>query len=255
MNNSELGRVQGYLLRYRMASTHALRKMVSKEEREIAVLLRDADISMFQLLAEILDGQGYLLLQMSAGDAVGIPEGATVFLLPRKPDFQSALFGTERLVSSMRVRGIDSDTAAKTWYVQLWFVLMDILYTRRNRSPYALQDWVETPFKKSIFIDSVKSYINDVVRKIDVSTLADTSIWETLTSRKEGTVTLLCGAFLELMCDAALLEEIEADTTYRQTLLFAQEVKLNYDRQLASIVLPSEPFLAASSVLVEESEE
>lgn len=255
MNNSELGRVQAYMLRHRMASTHALRKMVSREEREIAVLLRDADLSMQRLFSEIVGGQGYLLLQMVAGDAVGIPEGATVFLLPRKPDFQCTLFGIERTVSAMRVRGVDSDAAAKTWFVQLWFVLMDILYTRRNRSPQALQGWVDTPFKKGIFIEGVKSYINDVVRKIDVTTLADVSVWETLTSRKEGTVTQLCAAFLELMCDSSLLEETEADTTYRQTLLFAQEVKLNYDRQLASVVLPAEPFSAASTVLIEESEE
>lgn len=252
MNNSDLGRVQAYLLRHRMASTHALRKTISKEERDIAVMLRDADVSMFRLLAEILEGQGFLLFQMTASDALGIPEGATVFMLLRRPDFESPIFGVDHLVAMMRVRGVDSDTAAKTWYVQLWFVLMDILYTRRNRSPQAIQDWVDTPFKKTIFIDSVREYINDVVRKIDVSTLPDTTVWETLTARKEGTVTQLCAAFLDLMCGASLLEEVEADTTYRQTLLFAQEVRLNYDRQLASIVLPADPFSAASTVLIEE---
>lgn len=255
MNNSELGRVQAYLLRHRMASTHALRRTIGREEREIAVMLRDADFSMFRLLAEILEGQGFLLMQMSAGDALGIPDGATVFLLPRKPDFDSPLFGTERMIAAMRIRGVDSDASAKTWFVQLWFLLLDILYTRRNRSPHALQDWVETPFKRSVFIDSVKSYINDVVRKIDVSTLPDRTVWDILTSRKEGTVMQLCTAFLELMCEASLLEEIEADTTYRQTLLFAQEVKLNYDRQLASFVLPAEPFSATSTVLIEESKD
>ena len=255
MNNSDLGRVHAYLLRHRMASTHALRKMVSKEEREIAVMLRDADPSMHRLLAEILDGEGFVLIQMAAGDALGIPEGATVFLLPRKPDFESPLFGTERMVTAMRVRGMESDAAAKTWFVQLWFVLLDILYTRRDRSPNALQGWVETPFKKAIFIESVKQYINDVVRKIDVTTLANDGVYQILTSRKEGTVTQLCTAFLQLMCEASLLEDIEADTTYRQTLLFAQEIKLNYDRQLASVLLPTEPFLAASTVLIEESDE
>lgn len=255
MNNSELGRVQAYLLRHRMASTHALRKTIGKEEREVAVMLRDADVSRIRLLAEILDGQGYLLIQMTAGDAVGIPEGATVFMLPRKPDFESPLFGTEHLAAMMRVRGVNSDTAAKTWYVQLWFVLMDILYTRRCRSPQAIQDWVDTPFKKTIFIDSVREYINDVVRKIDVSTLPDRSVWDILTSPKDGSIAQICAAFLELMCEASLLEEVEADTTYRQTLLFAQEVRLNYDRQLASVILPADPFSAASTVLIEESED
>lgn len=255
MNNSELGRVQAYLLRHRMASTHALRKMIGKEEREVAVMLRDADPSMYRLLTEILEGQGYLLVEMVADDALGIPQGATIFLLPRKPDFQSPLFGTERMVATMRVRGVESDTVAKTWFVQLWFVLLDILYTRRNRSPNALQGWVDTPFNKTVFIDSVKAYINDVVRKIDVTTLADDGVWEILTSRKEGTVAQLCTAFLDLMCDASLLEDIDANTTYRQTLLSALEVKLNYDRQLASVVLPTEPFLAASTVLIDKSDE
>lgn len=254
MNNSDLGRVQAYLLRHRYAETKSARRNISKEEREVATILRNADASMRTLLEEIFDGQGLALKSFNEFEAAGIPLGATVFVLARKPDFNPAFFGTEKLITRIRqVRGIDSDSEAKIWFVQMWFILLDLLYTRKNRGPNALQDWVETSFAKDIFVDSVKEYINDHVRKIDPSTLKTDSVYKTLVSPKEGIVRQLCNAFVELMVDAGLLDIIGQDN-YRQTLLFAYEMKVNYDRQLATFIPSADPFSSASNLLVIDTE-
>lgn len=254
MNNSEIGRVHGYLLRHRYVETKSSRRTVHKDEREIATLLRDADDSIRTLLAEIFDGQGLQLVSFTSLDAKGITDGATVFLLARKPDSNPPFLGTERLVTRLQqVRGIDKDSDAKIWFTQLWFILLDLLYTRKNRSPNAMQDWVDTTFSKDVFIDSVKDYLNDQVRKIDPSSLGTDMVYRTLTGPKEGTVTQICNAFLELMEDAGLIEEVSNDN-YRQTLLFAFEMKTNFDRHLAPLLPSEDKFAAASTVLIEQTE-
>lgn len=254
MNNSDLGRVQAYLLRYRHAETKSARRSINRDEREVATMLRDADSSMRALLEEIFDGQGLELKSFNEFEAAGIQVGATVFVLARKPDSNPPFWGTEKLIARMmQVRGgIDKDDA-KIWFTQLWFVLLDLLYTRKNRSPNSLQDWVETTFVKDVFVDAVKKYINDHVLKIDPSTLKTDAVYNALTSQKDGTVTQLCNAFLDLMADAGLINAVGQDG-YRQTLLFAYEMKVNYDRQLATLLPNVDPFSSASAMLVDDTE-
>lgn len=254
MNNSDLGRVHAFLLRHRCVETKSDRRNISKEEKEIAGLLRAADPSMRRLLDEILDGQGLMLKSFDEFEAAGIPVGATVFVLARKPEATPPFFGTEHLITRMKLQKNDTDTDAKIWFTQLWFILLDLLYTRKNRSPNSLQEWVETAFDRNIFIDTVKSYLNDEVRKIDPNTLAVRTVYDALMTPKEGSVTRLCHAFLELMVDAGLLEK-SGDDSYRQTLLFAFEMKLNYDRQLAPLWPSADAYDAASTLLIEDTEE
>lgn len=254
MNNSDLGRVQAYLLRHRYAETKSARRSIKQEERDIATMLRDADSSMRTLLDEIFDGQGLELKSFNEFEAAGIQVGATVFVLARKPDSEPPFLGTEKLITRMmQVRGGVGNNDAKIWFTQLWFVLLDLLYSRKNRSPNSLQDWVETTFVKDIFVDAVKEYINDHVRKIDPSTLRIDAVYKALTGQKEGTVTQLCNAFLDLMADAGLIDSVGQDG-YRQTLLFAYEMKINYDRQLAILLPNADPFSSASTLLIDDSE-
>lgn len=255
MNNSDMGRVHAYLLRHRFIETKSGRRNVSREEREIATLLRDADFAMRRQFEEVLDGQGLQLVAFTSFDVKGIASGATVFMLARKPDSAPPFWGTERLVSRMlQVRGINNDAEAKTWFTQLWFVLLDLLYTRKNRSPNAMQDWVDTTFTKEVFIDAVKDYLNDQVRKIDPGTLEVDQVYKTLTSLKTGAEAQVCNAFLELMLDAGLIEEVNKDA-YRQSLLFAYEMKTNFDRQLAHLLPSPDQLAAATEILVERTEE
>lgn len=255
MNNSDMGRVQAYLLRHRIIETKSSRRTVSREEREVAALLLNADYAIRRQFEEILDGQGLQLVSLTSFDAKGIASGATVFMLARKPDSALPFWGTERLVNRMQlVRGINTDAEAKTWFTQLWFVLLDLLYTRKNRSPNAMQDWVDTIFSKEVLIDAVRDYLNDQVRKIDPATLEVDLIYRTLTSLKEGGVAQACNAFLELMVDAGLVEEVGKDV-FRQSLLFAYEMKSNFDRQLAPLLPSQNPLAAATEILIEHMEE
>jgi len=255
MNNSEMGRVHAWLLRHRIVESRSARRSVSKEEREIAGLLMNADYAVRCQLEEILDGQGLVLVSLTSLDAKGIASGATVFMLSRKPDSGAPFWGTERLVGRMmQSRGINTEVEAKTWFIQLWFLLLDLLYTRKNRSPNAMQDWVDTSFIKDVFVDAVKDYLNERVRKIDPSSLETDRVYRILTSPKEGGIAMACNAFLELMVDAALLEEV-GENTYRQSLLFAYEMKNNFDRQLNPLLPAQDPFGAATDILVERTDE
>ncbi len=99
--------------------------------------------------------------------------------------------------------------------------------------------------------EAVRDYLNEEVRKIDPATLATPTIHTSLTSFKEGTVAQFCNNFLDLMMDARLIESIGSDL-YRPTLLFAFEVKLNYDRQLEPFLTTIAPFDGATAVLTRE---
>ncbi len=252
MNNTDLGRAHAYLLRNRMVESKSMRRNVSREERDLAIMLRDADAHIRGLLDEFLDGQG-LMLKSFSDDVKGLPAGAVSFVLARKPDTNPPFFGTERMIARMQQAGGSdvSERDAKIWFVHIWFILMDILYTRRGCSPAELQDWVEKSFTKAVLVEAVRDYLNEEVRKIDPATLATPTIHTSLTSFKEGTVAQFCNNFLDLMMDARLIESIGSDL-YRPTLLFAFEVKLNYDRQLEPFLTTIAPFDGATAVLTRE---
>lgn len=254
MNNHDLGRVHAYLLRHRYVETKSNRRNISKDEREVATLLRDADPEMKVLLREILNGQGLELVQFGEFDVTGIPSGATVFIIARLPDTTPSIFGTDILDARMRqVSGIQSDTAAKVWFVQLWFIHLDLIYSRRNRGPHEMQDYVGAVFTRDTLIDATRDYINDQVRKADQSTLKDDTVYRTLTSLKEGSVALAVNAFLELLVNAGLLEK-NSDETYRQTLLSAYEMKANYDRQLSSLMPADDIAESVMNLLIHDEE-
>ena len=252
MNNTDLGRVYAYLLRNRMVESKSMRRNVSREERDMAILLRDADAHMRALLDEFLDGQG-LMLKSFSDDVRVLPTGAISFVLARNPDTSPPFFGSERMIARMQQAGGSdvSERDAKIWFVHIWFILMDILSTRRGCSPGELQDWVEKSFTKSVLVEAVRDYLNEEVRKIDPATLVTPTIHTSLTSFKEGTVAQFCNNFLDLMMDARLIENIGSDL-YRPTLLFAFEVKLNYDRQLEPFLTTTAPFDGATAVLTRE---
>lgn len=254
MNNHDLGRAHAYLLRHRYVETKSNRRNISKDEREVATLLRDADPEMKVLLREILNGQGLELVQFGEFDVTGIPSGATVFIIARLPDTTPSIFGTDTLDARMRqVRGVQSDTAAKVWFVQLWFIHLDLIYSRRNRGPHEMQDYVGAVFTRDTLIDATRNYINDQVRKIDLSTLEDDTVYRTLTLLKEGSVADAVNAFLELLVNAGLLEK-NSDDTYRQTLLSAYEMKANYDRQLSSLMPANDIGESATNLLIHDEE-
>lgn len=253
MNNNELGRVHGFMLRHRIAATKSHRRTAHPDERDVAALLRDADPLERKLLAEILEGQGLVLKEFHAMDVPGIPDGASVFILARPQDSLPRFWGMDQLVARMLIRGIESAQEAKVWFVQLWFIHLDLLYSRRNRGPDNLQAYLETAFHRDVFYDAVRDYRNDVVLKMDETTLANAATHKMLRRPKEGTVAELCNAFLELMVEASLLERVSEDT-YRQTLLSAYEMKVNYDRQLAYLLPISDVMSATQHIVIEVPE-
>jgi len=253
MNNYELGRVQSYLLRHRYIETKSTRRNISREEHEAATLLRDADASMRNMLSEILDGQGLLLQQFSYTEVPGIPIGATVFALLRKPDSTPPFFGIEKLLARMKRGSIKTDAEAKIWFVQIWFSHLDLIYTSKNRAPAEMLKYVDAIFTRDVLVEAVRSYINDYVCKLDPTGISNDAVYKPLMDAKEGTIKLAVTGFLELVTEAGLLSSTDGDI-YRQTLLSAAEMKNNYDRQLAPLMPTTAVMQAARDILIQEEE-
>jgi hypothetical protein len=253
MNNNELGRVQSYLLRHRYIETKSIKRNISREENEAATLLRDADAPMRNLLSEIFDGQGLLLQQFSYTEVPGIPIGATVFALLRKPDSAPPFFGMEKLLTRMRRGSIKTDTEAKIWFVQIWFVHLDLIYTSKNRAPSEMLKYVDAIFTRDVLVEAVRTFVNDHVCKLDPAGISNDAVYKTLMDTKEGTIKLAVIGFLELLTEAGLLSTTD-DEIYRQTLLSAAEMKNNYDRQLAPLMPTSEVIQASRTLLIQEEE-
>lgn len=253
LNNNELGRVQAYLLRHRYIETKSSKRKVSREENELATLLRDADGSMRNLLSEILDGQGLILLQYIDTEVPGMPLGATVFVLVRKPDSAPPFFGLEKLLSRMKRGSIKTDTEAKIWFVQIWFVHLDLICTRKNRAPSEMLKYVDAIFKQDVLVDTVRLYINDHVCKLDSSIISNDIVYKTLADATEAKIKMAVVGFLELLTEAGLLYTSDEDV-YRQTLLSAAEMKINYDRQLAPLMPSTDVISASRSLLIQEEE-
>jgi hypothetical protein len=254
MNNNELGMTMAYLLRHRYVETKSNRRNISKEEREVAYLLRDAEQDMLNLLREIFNGQELNLVQLGEFDVAGIPSGATTFMVTRQASFTPLIFGMDTLLSRMRqVRPINTDTSAKVWFIQLWFIHLDLIYSSRNRAPNELQDYVSAVFTKDAFLTAVKEYINDYVLKVDTSDVVNDSVYRALSALKDGSIAEAVNAFLELMVDSGLLER-NSEETYRQTLLSAYEMKENYNRQLSELMPASNISESVENLLVQSEE-
>ncbi|WP_422980248.1 hypothetical protein [Undibacterium sp. Ji49W] len=208
---------------------------------------------MRNLLAEILDGQGLQLRQWGDTEVPGIPVGATVFALLRKPDSTTPFFGLEKLLTRMRKGSIKTDAEAKIWFVQIWFVHLDLIYTSKNRAPAEMLKYVDAIFEREILIESVRAYVNDLVRKLDPDSISNNVIYKTLTDTSDGTIKLAVIGFLELLTEAGLLSTTDEDV-YRQTLLSAAEMKLNFDRQLAPLMPSSDVAQASFTLLIQEEE-
>jgi hypothetical protein len=247
MRIQEVGRIQGYLIRHRQIGTKSERGGVDKEEREIAISLRDAGPETKALLRQLFEGQGLVLHEFGESDVKGTG-GGTVFVLARSPESKAPFFGYEQLISNMKQNN-DTQADAKTWFVHIWFVLLDLFYTSRQRGPSEMQGYVDTTFTTDVLVQSVRKYLYDHVRKIDRQSILDTSAYETLLSEKKKRLERYCSSFLELMLDARLIERRGVDT-YRQSLLSAYEMKLNFDRQLALLLPSATPIDAAHALLI-----
>lgn len=129
-------------------------------------------------------------------------------------------------------------TVAKIWFTQIWLIHLDLLYTQRDRGPHERHKWLDASFTRDMLEQSVREHINGFIRRLNPTELVSSEVYEVLTSEKGVDITRYTKRFLDLMCEGGMLDE-RGNGVYRQSLLSAVEIKENFDRTLAPLMVMS----------------
>lgn len=236
MTPYDMGRISAFLIAYRKLEDRSDKRGMRRDEKDLAAILREASVDELRDLEELMGGQGFLFVQLTSFDVEGIGPGSRVYLAARRADMASCLVDSSFVVERL---GLPSrPTAAKIWFTQIWLLHLDLIYTQLDRSPLERGRWIKASFTREMLQEAVTKHINDYVRKLNAAELASGEVYEVLCAEKGTDVSRLVKRFLDLMCEGGLLEERE-EGAYRQTLLSAVEMKENFDRSLAPLMLAS----------------
>lgn len=259
MTPYEMGMVSAFLIKHRKIEDRQDKRGLQREERDLAVILREAPEESIRDLGELLSGQGYEFVTLSSFDVVGVGANSRVHLLVRKADAQCPLLDINRTAERMDAVG-GRGVSAKIWFTQLWLLHLDLLYTQRDRSPYERNRWVEATFTKGMFEQAVRGHINGYVRRLNPAEVSNSPVYEALDAEKGADIERYTKRFLDLMCDSGMLED-KGGGVYRQSLLSAVEMKENFDRSLAPVMLDMQSdssektfALAAQQLLMQQSD-
>lgn len=240
MEAHDIGKIYGFLLRYRYAATKAAPgRRLRPGERDVADLLAGSSPEDFDVLNGICEGQG-LRLEAEDDTLDGIPQGGRVFMLVRSAtEIPAPFLATDRLLDSMRLRQNESDTVAATWFVVIWLIHMALIYTLQNRTTSDVSGYVKGIFSEDTLEKAVRDHVEQL-RGIGILAAEEDSLAVILVSEQGADIRRRINSFLAAMTEAGLLQEDSgAPGIYRQTVLSAIEISHNYERNI-------KPFVAAT---------
>lgn len=238
MSPFEMGRVSAFLLKHRRVEEKSDRRTIPKEERDVAELLREAPLDSARFLEELMTGYGFELTTLSSYDIKGIPPGAKVTLLVRRSNSECPLLDVSRLVERM-VPG-KKIGPAKIWFTQIWLMHLDLMYTVRDRGPLERGRWLEAVFTEDQLAEAVNEHINGFVRRLNPAEVEQSDVYQELMGERGQDRVRYVKRFLSIMVDSGMLDSLGGGT-FRQSLLSAVEMKCNFDRVLAPIMLDLPP--------------
>jgi len=239
MTPYDMGKVSAFLLAHRRIEERSQRRPIQREERDLVEILRDAGVDEIRLLEEMMTGYGFELVTLTAFDVKGISPGARAYMLVRLTNAVCPLLETSKVVEAMGT-GSTRTAVAKIWFTQIWLLHLDLMYSAKGRGPQQRNEWLESNFTKEQLIEAVRTHINGFVRKLNPDIAGASEVYSVLSAEKGQEVPRYVQRFLTLMVEAGMLEEIAQDS-YRQSLLAAVEMKANYDRVLAPLLIQAEP--------------
>jgi len=236
----DIGKIHGFLLRYRCAATKSTPgKRLRSGESRVADLLAGSSPEEFDLLNGILESQG---LRIEAEDDTldGIPQGGRVFVLVRNATEAPAPFlSTDRLLNSMRLRKNESDTVAASWFIVIWFIHLALIYTLQNRTTSDVSGYVKGIFSEETLEKAVSDHVEQL-RGTGILATEEDALAVILVNEQGADIRRRTKWFLEAMEEAGLLQEDSgAPGIYRQTVLSAIEISRNYERNI-------KPFIAGA---------
>lgn len=238
MTPYEMGKVSAFLLKHRRIEERSQRRPIQREERDLSEILREAAVDEMRALEEMMAGFGFELTMLTAFDVKGIAPGTRAYMLVRQTNATCPLLESPKVIEVM-TPGATKTGIAKIWFTQIWLLHLDLMYSAKDRGPHERNQWLESGFTKEQLIAAVRAHINGFVHKLNPE-IGDTSeVYKVLCAEKGQDLPRYVGRFLTLMVNAGMLEEIAVDS-YRQSLLAAVEMKSNYDRVLAPLMLQLE---------------
>lgn len=235
MTPYDIGKISAFLLKHRKLEDRQDKRGVQRDEKDFAALLREAPMESIRDLEEIMNGYGFDLVTLTSFDVTGVGAGSRVYLLVRRANGECPLLDLSRTAERMDPAS-GKATAAKIWFTQLWLVHLDLLYTQRDRGPQERNQWVEAIFTKDMLVQAMREHINGQVRRLNPEEVSQSDVYETLTAEKGADIERYTKRFLDLMCESGMLED-KGQGGFRQSLLSAVEMKENYDRILAPLML------------------
>lgn len=252
MNMEEMGEVVAYLLRHRIVETRPASGRSHDEERSTAKILLAMTPEDRYSLEAVFAGMHLVVVDYDSFTIPALPKGARVFLLARdiaKGD-PSSVLAPEVIVEAMREKGNESAREAAAWFVHLWLVHLELIYTDKGRSPSQLQRYAEGMFDFDVFLAKVREHFEDLRQGLDRKEVPMNAVFKTFEKSSHAEGERRCRRFVSLMVDAGLLTTIAKDL-YQQTLLSAYEIKRNYERGLQHFVMDAsaKSYLLATSIL------
>lgn len=238
MNMEELGQVVAYLLRHRIVETRPASGRSSDEEREVAKLLLTMSPEDRRSLEGLLAGMRLVLADYDPLTIPALPKNNRVFLLARdiaKGD-PSGVLAPEVIVEAMKEKGNEPAREAAAWFVHLWLIHLDLLYTDHGRPPSNMDRYAEGMFDFDLFLARVREHFEELRQGLDRNEVPANAVFKTFEKASHAEGERRCRRFVNLMVGAALLTTISKDV-YQQTILSAHEVKRNYEHGLQRFVM------------------
>lgn len=235
MTPYDMGKVSAFLQKHRKIEDRSDKRGGPREEKDLALLLREAPMESIRDLEEMMNGLGFDFITLTSFDVAGIGSGARVYLLVRNATAECPLLDLGRTAERMEPAN-GKATTAKIWFTQLWLMHLDLLYTQRDRGPQERNRWTEATFTKDMLVQAMRDHINGQVRRLKPEEISQSDVYEVLTSEKGADIERYTKRFLDLMGESGMLED-KGQEVYRQSLLSAVEMKENYDRILAPLML------------------
>ena len=239
MNMTEMGEVYAYLLRRRIAESHPQeRRRRSSQpgllsERDACSILNEADEEQMQQLRSFLAGQGLQLGIYDSADYPGIPPGGQIYMLLRHPeDPLPAMFSQQQLLQTLKIRN-DTQEATAVWFIQIWMLMLSLVYTRNNRALSDVSLYQDAVFSQEELTDALKQHLETLRRTGQQDNLPHPVT--ILLSEKGEDINRRVKNFIDALVQANHLSA-KGDNIYQQTLLGALEVEQSGIKHLRHLI-------------------
>lgn len=79
----------------------------------------------------------------------------------------------------MREKGNESAREAAAWFVHLWLIHLDLIYTNQGRSPSELQTYPKGMFDFDVFLARVREHFEDLRQGLDRNEVPADAVFKT----------------------------------------------------------------------------